>query len=384
MIELVQALQKLRKFTLNLQPPTLAERESIVGQLLALIMAIKPEELQKLATEGGLGIESTRRWEIEGAIDLGLKLPKLSSEETYPVGVVVLLSPQIFPLRTTLERWMPSFLAGNATLIKMSSKTLFAAELLKRWFEQAGVPADSFHIVTNSREDLGDFLTSHPAIRAFSFAGSYAVGEQIAAKGLWGRRPQFWMGGFTTNLILDSAGLASAARDLEVQLKEQLWKTPMYPQRWIVLDPIEDEAAATLDKIFAGRDLIEDQKQLLKTAEDEEGKIRSNWIHHLPLCSTLHQTELRVPTLSLNSVRYPFDMQKWVHHANTAYAIQVWGEAEKAKKLIPKLEAGRITLNASLNHKDSIFFGAKQSIFGINDLNPGGLFFSEHRSVKDL
>ncbi len=380
MIQLVQGIQKLRKFTLNLQPPSLQERQEIVEKLLVLMSEANTEIPMRLSQETGLTKQATQQWEIDGLVELARKT-SLPSAENYPVGVVALISPKIFPIRTTLERWIPSFLAGNATLIKMSSKTPVAAEILGNWMRQAGVPEESYQILNSGRAELGDFLTSHPAIRAFSFVGSQGIGESLVAKGLWGRRTQMWLGGFTTNLILDSEGLSAAIDSLTQQLKENIWQTPLFPQRWIVLDSIEVEAAAALDKALPT--IVQPEiSEFFIHAESEEGKPRQGWLHHLPLCSVIQQSEVRLPTVSLNAVRYPFDMQKWVNHANTAYAVQIWGTADKAAKITSKFEVGRITINQPLNFRDSILFGAKQSIFGTVDLNPGGLFFSECRSVK--
>lgn len=380
MIKLVEALQKLRKYNLRPQPLTLAERESLVGKLLAQISATSNETLDQLSLESGLDSKALRKWELEGVVDLGLKLSR-GTLENYPTGLVAIVSPKVFPLRTTLERFLPSFLAGNATLIKMSSQSKVAAQVLQDWLEKAGFPEDSFSLLTLPRQELGDFLITHPAIRGLSFVGSQSAGEKLASQGFWGKKVQMWLGGFTTNLVLDSQGLEKAKSEMLIQLQEGLWQTPLYPQRWIVLEAIEKEAETSFEETFR------DQKppfDFLEFAAREEGKVRGAWIHHLPLCSVIQQSEVRWPTATLNSVRYPFDFQKWVNHANSAFAVQIWGEVEKAEKLISKLEVGRMTINHSLNPKDSLLFGAKQSIFGTVDLNPGGLFFSESRSVRKL
>lgn len=361
MINIIEALQKLRKYSLNLQPPSLEERSACLEKLRAALLKTNLSDWEKTFPETS----------------------SKASHEAYPVGVVALISPRIFPIRTTLERWVPSFLAGNATLIKMSSKVPQAKALLEKLFQDCAVPLDSTVIIDEPREAMGDMLTTHPGIRALSFVGSQKTGEEILAKVLGSKKLQMWLGGFTTNLVTDLQGLESALASLKYQLENDLWKTPLYPQRWIVLDSIEKESEAGLNEIFRSRAIGAEVKSFFSQAESEEAKIREGWLHHLPLCSLIQQSEVRLPTVTLNSVKYPFDMQKWVNHSATGYAVQLWGDPHKNQKLASKFEVGVVTLNQSMNHKDSILFGVKQSVYGTTDLNPDGLFFSEQRSVRN-
>lgn len=362
MIHIIEALQRLRKYSLNLQPPSFQDRLQHVQSLKEALSALPVSSWERSLPPHSLN----------------------HSSEAFPVGVVVLISPQVFPLRATLERWIPSYLAGNATLVKVSSKTPKAAQDLQQLFKQAGIPEDSTIVIQDSREILGDLLLSHPGIRALSFVGSHKVGEEMVPRISVGKKYQMWLGGYTTNLITDSDGLRLALIDLRHQLDEGLWNTPLYPQRWIVIDAIEKETEVALEEIFGSRSVSADTQTFFDQAVSEEGKQRKGWIHHLPLCSLVHQSEVRLPTVTLNSVKYPFDMQKWVNHSSTGYAVQLWGDLGKNQKLVGKFEVGAVTLNTSVNHKDSILIGAKQSILGVTDLKSDGLFFSEHRSVRKI
>ncbi len=128
-----------------------------------------------------------------------------------PLGVVAAITPWNFPLILAFWKIAPALLAGNTLVIKPSPftplTTLKAVELL-----QDTVPAGVLSAVSGG-DDLGAWMTSHPAPRKVSFTGSIETGKKVAlaaAPDL--KRVTLELGGNDPAIVLDDADPALVAR----------------------------------------------------------------------------------------------------------------------------------------------------------------------------
>lgn len=383
MIELIQKLQTLRKFSLS--PAGLIDRAEIVKNLIVELTAVLDSGLHhQMAEEQKVSEGLIEDWEIKGSIEIAKKHLQAFQDrphpEVFPSGLLVLMTQQTFPLRMTLERWVPAFLAGNVCLIQWPENQTLGRLNLESLLLKAGTPADSFQIVEQELKALAPFLFEHPSIMGVSIVGGLNLPEVLPLPRWERRKFQMWLGGFTTNLILDEPGLNQAANQLKLDLESGLFRTPYFPQRWLTLDSLEKQTEIKLNELLPQP--REGTEPFLQQAQSEEGKISKGWVKHLPLCSVIHQSEVRLPTVTLNSVKYPFDMQKWVNHSAIGFAVQIWGDETKALKLVEKLEVGKVLMNQGHKFYDTALLGAKGCVYGTADLRFDGLFFSEPRHVK--
>jgi aldehyde dehydrogenase (NAD+) len=98
-----------------------------------------------------------------------------------PAGVVAVISPWNFPLQLSARSVAPALAAGNGVVLKPASDTpVTGGLLLARVLEEAGLPPGLLSVIVGSGSDIGDAIVSHPVPSVVSFAGSTAVGEQIA------------------------------------------------------------------------------------------------------------------------------------------------------------------------------------------------------------
>lgn len=383
MIELIQKIQSLRKFSLN--PAGSFDRSEIIKNLIGELTTFLDSGLHhQMAGEQKLSEGLIEDWEIKGSIQIAKNhleaYQNRIQSEVFPTGLLALMTQQAFPLRMTLERWIPAFLAGNVCLIQWPSNQPLGRLNLESLLLKAGTPAESFQIVEQNLTDLAPFLFEHPSIMGVSIVSGLNLPEVLPLPRWERRKFQMWLGGFTTNLILDEAGLNQAVSQLKLDLKSGLYRTPYFPQRWLTLDSLEKQTESKLNAVLPAPE--EGTQAFLNQAQSEEGKISHGWIKHLPLCSVIHQSEVRLPTVTLNSVKYPFDMQKWVNHSAIGFAVQIWGDETKVSKLIEKLEVGKVLINCGHRFYDTALLGAKGCIYGTPDLRFDGLFFSEPRHVK--
>jgi len=178
----------------------------------------------KLEFDAWLILEAGKTWaeaeaDVSEAIDfceyyarLALKLAKpetlvqLSGERDemmyLPLGVGVIIPPWNFPLAIMVGMTTAALVTGNTVVIKPSSETPTIAAKFAEAMLEAGVPPQSFSLLTGSGAAIGDTLVAHPRTRFVSFTGSREVGlhiNELAAKTpkeqIWIKRVIAEMGG---------------------------------------------------------------------------------------------------------------------------------------------------------------------------------------------
>jgi aldehyde dehydrogenase (NAD+) len=162
--------------------------------------------------------QTLRFYAVEGQTLTGETFPnddpnlKVSTERE-PLGVVCVITPWNFPLSIPARKIAPALITGNTVVFKPSSDTPLIAVRLVEALQQAGIPNGVINFVTGKASDVGDLLVTHPAIRAITFTGSTAAGEDIHKKSSFTTRTQMELGGKNPLIVMDDADL-----DLAVDL----------------------------------------------------------------------------------------------------------------------------------------------------------------------
>jgi acyl-CoA reductase-like NAD-dependent aldehyde dehydrogenase len=95
-----------------------------------------------------------------------------------PFGVVGAITPWNFPVALAAWKIAPALLAGNTIVLKPSPYTPLSTLLLGEILRDV-VPAGVLNVVSGGNE-LGGWITAHPAVRKISFTGSVATGKKVA------------------------------------------------------------------------------------------------------------------------------------------------------------------------------------------------------------
>jgi acyl-CoA reductase-like NAD-dependent aldehyde dehydrogenase len=98
-----------------------------------------------------------------------------------PVGVVLAITPFNFPLNLVCHKLGPALAAGNAVIVRPSTKTPLSALALGRLALTAGCPPEGIAVVPCHTADA-ERLAKDPRIDFLSFTGSPAVGWDLRAK----------------------------------------------------------------------------------------------------------------------------------------------------------------------------------------------------------
>ena len=128
-----------------------------------------------------------------------------------PLGVCLLITPWNFPFATVLRKLVPALLYGNCAVVKPSELTPGPACLLFSVLAGLRLPPGVAQLVLGHGPEIGPALVAHLGLRAISFTGSTAVGENLS-RSTAGRdvRLQLEMGGKNALVVMADADLDAA------------------------------------------------------------------------------------------------------------------------------------------------------------------------------
>jgi len=160
--------------------------------------------------------QTLRFYAVEGQTFTGETFPnddpnmKVSTERE-PLGVISVITPWNFPISIPSRKIAPALITGNTVVFKPSSDTPLIAVRLVEALHNAGIPKGVINLVTGKASDVGDLLVTHPAIKAVTFTGSTAAGEDIHSKSSFTTRTQMELGGKNPIIVMDDADVEQAA-----------------------------------------------------------------------------------------------------------------------------------------------------------------------------
>lgn len=127
-----------------------------------------------------------------------------------PLGVVTIITPWNFPLSIPVRKIIPALITGNTVVFKPSSETPLVGYRLTQALVESGLPPGVLNFITGAAASIGPAITEPATVRAISFTGSTAAGEQIhRAVGLT-TRTQMELGGKNPVIVMEDADLDQA------------------------------------------------------------------------------------------------------------------------------------------------------------------------------
>ena len=165
--------------------------------------------------------QTLRFYAVEGQSFSGETFPQDDPEMLVysarePLGVVSVITPWNFPLSIPARKIAPALITGNAVVFKPSSDAPLSGYRLTEALVKGGIAAGAINLVTGSAADVGPSITESPAVRAISFTGATAAGEQIHRSAALTTRTQMELGGKNPLIVMDDADLDKAV-DLAIK-----------------------------------------------------------------------------------------------------------------------------------------------------------------------
>ncbi|KAL4799070.1 NAD-dependent aldehyde dehydrogenase [Aspergillus venezuelensis] len=132
-----------------------------------------------------------------------------------PIGIAGIITPWTYPAAMVTRKVGAAFAAGCPCILKPSPETPLTAMALATIAYRAGIPRHAFQVIYCSKHTaaVGEVLTTYPAIRKFSFAGSAIIGRTLAARCmLTMKRVDFALGGNAPLIVFSDANIEKAVQ----------------------------------------------------------------------------------------------------------------------------------------------------------------------------
>jgi succinate-semialdehyde dehydrogenase/glutarate-semialdehyde dehydrogenase len=174
-----------------------------------------------------------------------------------PIGVVGAITPWNFPAAMITRKAGPALAAGCTVVCKPASATPFSALALAVLAERAGVPAGVLNVITGSAREIGEELTSNPAVRKITFTGSTEVGKMLLVQAAATvKKVSMELGGNAPFIVFDDADLEAAVEGAMLSKYRNSGQTCVCANRIYVqsgvYDSFLDKLKAEVEKLKVG------------------------------------------------------------------------------------------------------------------------------------
>jgi aldehyde dehydrogenase (NAD+) len=335
-----------------------------------------------------------------------------------PIGVCALISPWNWPIQTGVIKMIYALAAGCTVVAKPSVNSAASGALLAQVLHEAGVPAGVFNLVNGSGRSVGDALSRSAEVDMISFTGSTTAGRQVgAAAAETVKRLCLELGGKSANVVLSDADLERAARWNIQRAFFNAGQSCHAPSRMLVhrsqletvsgflvgeanrfhlgdpldpattMGPVVSDAQATSIRKLIRTGVDEGARLLTGGTERPKGLNRGYFVQPTVFSDvtpemTIAQEEVFGPVLAV----MPYaDEDEAVRIANDSpYGLGGYvfgGQRERARNVVNRLRAGRISFNGAPTDSHSPMGGYKQSGIG---RSMGRFGFEEYLEVKSI
>lgn len=338
-----------------------------------------------------------------------------------PVGVAGLITPWNSNTLFICAKLAATIAAGCTAVIKPSEMSAHQTRVLTKALHEAGVPPGVFNIVTGRGDVVGREIVENPGVAKISFTGSTAVGKGIARAGAETmKRITLELGGKSPSIILDDADFALAVPLVVMAGFANNGQACNAGSRILVprsrLTEFEGMVKAAVDVIVPGdptdpsstmgpvaseaqwnrvqayiRKGIGEGARLLAGGEGRPHGHTRGWLVRPTLFTdvrndmTIAREEIFGPVLSI--IAYDGDEDAIAIANDTTYGLQAYvhsTNADRARRVAARIEAGRVLVNTMANEPKAPFGGFKQSGIG-RELGTFGLeTFLEPKAMLGL
>ena len=239
---------------------TAKERAAILRKWYELILAAQDDLAKLMTAEQGKPLAESMGEVVYGASFIewfaeegkrlyGEYIPTHAMDKRIqvikqPIGVVASITPWNFPNAMITRKCAPAMAAGCTVVAKPAEDTPFSALALAELADRAGIPKGVFNVVTGVPAEIGQEITSNPAVRKVSFTGSTAVGKLLMKQcSDTVKKVSLELGGNAPFIVFDDADLDAAVAGVMASKYRNTGQTCVCANRIYVQDGVYDAFA---------------------------------------------------------------------------------------------------------------------------------------------
>lgn len=164
-----------------------------------------------------------------------------------PVGVCAAITPWNFPLSMITRKIAPALAAGCTVVLKPADITPLSAMMIFDCFHEAGLPPGVVNLVIGPAEEIGNEMTSNPAVRKISFTGSTKVGKKLIRDSAdTVKKISMELGGHAPYIIFEDANIDAAVDGILVSKFVNAGQTCISTNRIYVAEAVAEEFSTKL------------------------------------------------------------------------------------------------------------------------------------------
>ena len=259
--ELERILDGARDAFLGWRERPFSERAELLAEAARLLRAKKGDHARVMALEMGKPVVQGEA-EVEkcasgcdyyaknGAAFLAEQPHATDAMRSYvrfePLGPVLAIMPWNFPFWQVFRFAAPTLMAGNVAVLKHASNVPRCALEIEQVFRAAGFPEGVFSTVLVGAAGVGR-LIADPRIRAATLTGSERAGSQVAEQaGREIKKTVLELGGSDPFIVLEDADLPATAKSATTGRLVNTGQSCIAAKRFIVLDAVADRFVPAL------------------------------------------------------------------------------------------------------------------------------------------
>ena len=429
--ELNVKIHKAQDAFLSWKNTTFTERKNLMLKLASYLREHSSDfcimqsiEMGKTISSGPLGIEKCAllcEYYAENAEKiLSNEIVNVDKKERYmefdPLGIVLAVMPWNFPFWQVYRFAIPALMAGNVGLLKHASNVPQCAEMIEKSFQEVGFPEGVFQNLLIS-SPLVENVIRNPHVMAVALTGSEKAGSDVARiAGSEIKKTVLELGGSDPFIVFPDVDISLVAKmAITARLQGNTGQSCISAKRFIVHKSIADvftkEVVAQISKLVVGNPLlpttdigplatasimlgIEKQvnESVEKGAKIEYGGKRASDVGYFYLPTVMSNIKKGMPVYDeevfgpvMPIILFEEESEAIEIANDTPYGLgaSIWTkDLEKAKKIIPKINAGNVFVNNVVKSDPRTPFGGiKKSGYG-RELSAYGI--KEFVNIKNV
>ena len=429
--ELNKKINKAQNAFLAWKNTTFAERKNLMYKLAIYLREhsndfclMQSIEMGKTISSGPAGIEKCAllcEYYAENAEKiLSNEIVNADEKERYvefdPLGIILAVMPWNFPFWQVYRFAIPALMAGNVGLLKHASNVPQCAEMIEKSFNEAGFPEGVFQNLLIS-SSLVENVIRNPNVMAVALTGSEKAGSDVARiAGSEIKKTVLELGGSDPFIVFPDVDISLVAKmAITARLQGNAGQSCISAKRFIVHKSIADvftkEVVTQISKLVVGNPLlpttdigplatasimlgIEKQvnESVEKGAKIEYGGKRASDVGYFYLPTVMSNIKKGMPVYDeevfgpvMPIILFEEESEAIEIANDTPYGLgaSIWTkDLEKAKKIIPKINAGNVFVNNVVKSDPRTPFGGiKKSGYG-RELSAYGI--KEFVNIKNV